>query len=96
MIDTYEEYNENLIPLPRMSDYLGGEFMIPMNLTAEEVSEGTGIPLYEIRALLADAQELTPEISERLGEYFGVSAMLFYNIQQNLKRRAGVRELEYA
>ena len=96
MIDTYEEYNENLIPLPRMSDYLVGEFMIPMNLTAEEVSEGTGIPLYEIRALLADAQELTPEISERLGKYFGVSAMLFYNIQQNLKKRAGVRELEYA
>ena len=96
MIDTYEEYNENLIPLPRMSDYLVGEFMIPMNLTAEEVSEGTGIPLYEIRALLADEQEVTPEISERLGEYFGVSAMLFYNIQQNLKKRAGVRELEYA
>ena len=96
MIDTYEEYNENLIPLPRMSDYLVGEFMIPMNLTAEEVSEGTGIPLYEIRALLADEQEVTPEISERLGKYFGVSAMLFYNIQQNLKKRAGVRELEYA
>ena len=46
MIDTYEEYDEEMIPLPRMSDYIVGEFMTPMNLTAEEVSEATGIPLY--------------------------------------------------
>lgn len=96
MIDTYEEFDEELIPLPRMSDYIAGEFMTPMNLTAEEVSEATGIPLYDMRALLADAQEVTPEVSEKLGKYFGISPMLFYNIQQNLKRRAGVRELAYA
>ena len=63
-----------------MSDYLNGEFMEPMNLTAEEVSKGTGISLSEIRALLADDAEITPEISEKLGKFFGVSAMLFYNI----------------
>lgn len=96
MIDTYEEYNENLIPLPRMSDYLSDEFMIPMNLTAKEVSEGTGIPLYELKALLADMQEVTPEVSEKLGEYFGISPMLFYNIQQDLKRRAETQILSYA
>ena len=83
MTDTYEE----LIPLPHMSDYIGGEFMTPMNLTAEEVSEGTGIPLHEIRALLADDAEITPEISEKLGRFFGVSAMLFYDIQQDLLAR---------
>lgn len=86
MIDTYDEY-EDLIPLPRMSDYLSGEFMMPMNLTAEEVSKGTEIPLHEIRALLADDAEITPEISEKLGRFFGVSAMLFYDIQQDLLAR---------
>ena len=86
----------DLIPLPRMSEYLLDDFMMPMGLTAREVSEGTGIPLNEMRALLADAQEITPELSRRLGAFFGVSSMLFYNIQGELKERAGVRELAYA
>ena len=96
MIDTYEEYDRDLIPLPRMSEYLLDEFMIPMNLTAEDISKGTGIPLCDVRAMLADAQEITPEQSEKLGAYFGVSSMLFYDIQQDLKQRAGVHELSYA
>lgn len=86
----------DLIPLPRMSEYLLDDFMIPMGLTAREVSEGTGIPLAEMQALLADMQEITPELSEKLGEFFGVSSMLFYDIQEELKERAGVRELAYA
>ena len=86
----------NLIPLPRMSEYLLEDFMIPMGLTACEVSAGTGIPLAELRALLADEEEVTPELSRRLGAFFGVSSMLFYDIQEELKERAAVRELAYA
>ena len=96
MIDTYEEYDGDLIPLPCMSEFLLDEFMIPMNLTAKEVSQGTGIPLYDVRAILADTQEITPDVSEKLGAYFGVSSMLFYNIQQDLIQRVGARILEYA
>ena len=75
-----------------MSEYLLDDFMIPMGLTTREVSEGTGIPLDEMRALLADGRELTPELSEKLGEFFDVSSMLFYNIQEELEERASVRE----
>ena len=89
-------YDTDLIPLPRMSEYLMDEFMIPMNLTAEDVSKGAGIPLYDVRAMLADAQDITPEVSEKLGVYFGVSPMLFYDIQQDLKQRADIHELAYA
>ncbi len=96
MIEPIREYDTDMIPLPRMSEYLLDDFMIPMNLTAEDVSKGAGISLHDVRAILADMLEITPEISEKLGEYFGVSAMLFYDIQQDLKARAGVRELEYA
>ena len=46
--------------------------------------------------MLADEEELTPELSERLGEFFGVSSMLFYDIQEEFKECAGVRELAYA
>lgn len=95
MIELIREYDMDMIPLPRMSKYLLDDFMTPMNLMAEDVSKGAGIPLYDVRAILADMREITLEISEKLGEYFGVSTMLFYDIQQDLKTRAGVRELEY-
>lgn len=96
MIEPIREYDNDLIPLPRISEYLLDDFMTPMGLTAQDVSKGAGISLHKVSAILADMQEITPEISEKLGEYFGVSATLFYDIQQDLKARAGVRELEYA
>ena len=86
----------NLIPLPRMSEYLLDDFMTPMGLTAQDVSEGAGIPLRELKAMLCDEQEITPEISSKLGAYCGVSEMLFFDIQYELKERAGLRELRYA
>ena len=86
----------NLIPLPRMSEYLLEDFMIPMGLTANEVSAGTGIPLHELHRILADDQELTPTQASRLSSFFGVSCDLFYDLQEELKERAGVRALAYA
>ena len=84
------------IPLPHMSEFLLDEFMMPMNVTASDLSAGTGIPLYDVRAMLADEFDITPEISRRLGDYFGVSDSLFYDIQCDLKQRAGILELSYA
>ncbi len=85
-----------LIPLPKMSEYLLEDFMIPMGLTEQELAKGADIPLVELRAVLADEQEVTPELSKKLGVFFGVSDMLFYDIQEELKERAGVPELSYA
>ena len=70
--------------------------MIPMGLTADEVSAGTGIPLHELRRILADEQGLTQCQARRLSSFFGVSGELFYDLQEELKERAGVRELAYA
>ena len=61
------------IPLPRMSEFLLEEFMIPLNLTTRDVSDGIGISEKELQALLSDKQEMTLELSEKLGKYFGVS-----------------------
>ena len=85
-----------LISLPRMSEYLLDDFMTPLGLTAQDVSEGAGIPLREVKAILSDEQEVTPEVSRKLGTYFGVSEMLFFDIQTELKERAGIPELRYA
>ena len=48
--------------------------------------------------MLRDEQEITPENSMRLGSFFGVSDMLFYDIQEDLKERSmsDMRELQYA
>ncbi len=80
----------DLIPLPKMSEFLIEEFIEPMGLTESEVSEGAGVPLNELQLLLADKQELTLEQSEKLGAYFGVSSILFYDIQRDLKERVAV------
>lgn len=96
MIKPIREYDTDMIPLPRMSEYLLDEFMIPMNLTAQDVSKGAGIPLYDVCSILANAQEITQEISQKLGAFFGVSAMLFFDIQQELKIRSETHELAYA
>lgn len=87
---------EKMIPMPKMSDYLIEEFMKPLNIDVRTVSRGTGIPLSELELLLKDEEEMTPDQSRKLGGYFGVSDMLFYDIQQDLKVRAGVLEFEYA
>ena len=87
---------QNLIPAPRMSEFILDEFMIPMGLTAQDVSEHSGISITELRAVLSDEQEMTPELSKKLGNYFGISEMMFYDIQLDLKKRVGERELQYA
>ena len=43
--------------------------MIPMGLTEQELAKGTGIPLAELRAVLADEQEVTSELSKKLGAF---------------------------
>ena len=77
-----------LIPLPSMSEFLLDDFMIPMGLTAQEVSEGSGISMSELQDLLLDKQEITLEQSKKLGAFLGISGEVFYNIQAELKRRA--------
>ena len=99
MIDIYNEQEEDRkIPLPRMSEFLLEEFMLPMHIDARTLSEGTGIPLWELQAMLRDEEDVTPENSKRLGSFFGVSDMLFYDIQEDLKERSisDMRELQYA
>ena len=86
------------IPLPGMSDFLQEEFMLPMQIDARTLSEGTGIPLWEVEAMLRDEEDVTPENTKRLGSFFGVSDMLFYDIQEDLKERSisYMMKLQYA
>ncbi len=89
---------DNLIPLPTIGEFLLQDFMIPMHLEPQDLSEATKIPLSDIFAILNNVIDITPEISNKLASFFGVSPLLFYNIQQDLKQRAHIhlQELQYA
>ena len=86
----------SFIPLPRMSEFLLDDFMVPMGINAQDLSRGTEIPINEVRAILNNELEVTPEISRKLAKFFGVSENLFYDIQADLFRRENVIELQYA
>ena len=77
----------NRIPIPLMSDFLYEDFMLPMNIDARAVANGADLPLEEVQSILANDSKITPEISEKLGNFFGVSSMLFYDIQRDICRR---------
>ena len=83
-----------LIPMPRMKDFLLEDFMIPMNINAKKLSEGTGISLDELNAIFNDELEITPSISKKLAVFLGVSDTLFYDIQNSIRKHN--RELQYA
>lgn len=85
-----------LIPMPRIQDFLLEDFMTPMNIDIDKLSEGTGISRKELDAIFNDKSEITPIISRKLAAFFGVSDMLFYDIQNAIYARNSVRELQYA
>ena len=85
-----------LIPMPKIKDFLLEDFMIPMNIDADKLSEGTGISRDELNAIFNDELEITPIISRKLAAFLGVSEMLFYNIQNSIREHNSVRELQYA
>ncbi len=90
----------NRIPIPPISEFLYEDFMLPLCLDALTVSNMADIPLADIRGILADETEITPEISAKLGAVFGISPMLFYNIQCDINTRKEIatfpRVTEYA
>lgn len=77
----------NTIPIPHISEFLYEDFMLPLCLDARTVANRADIPLADMRGILADQTEITPEISAKLGAVFGISPMLFYNIQRDINNR---------
>ena len=75
------------IPVPPLSEFLVEEFMRPMGITVNDLSKGAGISLPEAYALVQDKIKVTPELSKKLGTFFGISENIFYRLQQDIDRR---------
>ncbi len=61
--------------------------MRPMGITVNDLSKGAGISLSEAYALVQDKIKVTPELSKKLGTFFGISENIFYRLQQDIDRR---------
>lgn len=86
----------NRIPIPEISEFLLQDFMQPLNLSVKEVADGAGVAVDSLQAILNGESEITPIISSKLGKFFNVSAMLFYDIQTDINGRNKALELQYA
>ena len=75
------------IELPKISEILREEFMIPLNLSAYRLAKNIGVPTSRIQDILHDRRKITAETSIRLGRYFGLSERYFLNLQDDIDIR---------
>ncbi len=64
-------------------EILREDFLIGTEISAAEVSEGTGISLADLNEILAGRAPVTAEIDLRLGRYFGMAEGFFLGLQDD-------------
>jgi addiction module HigA family antidote len=69
------------------------EFLEPYALNVDDVANATGIPSWELAAVVHGGKDLTAEIGLRLSKYFGVSEGFFWGLQSNHNMRLARRNL---
>ena len=82
------------IELPRVSEILINEFMVPYKVSAYKLAHDIHVPVSRIQDILHDRRKITIDTSIRLGKYFGVSETYFLNIQNNIDLRNTKEEIE--
>lgn len=77
----------NYIEVPKMSEILLEEFMIPLGLSAYRLAREIHVPVSRIQDILHDRRKITPDTSIRLAKFFGVSDRYFLDIQNDIDIR---------
>ena len=75
------------IEIPKMSEILKEEFMIPFGISAYRLAADIDVPVSRIQDILHDRRKITADTSIRLGRYFGVSDCFFLNLQCDIDLR---------
>lgn len=75
------------VELPKISEILKEEFMIPLHISAYRLAKDIDVPVSRIQDILHDRRKITAETSIRLGRYFGLSDKYFLNIQIDIDIR---------
>ena len=72
------------IEMPKVSEILKEEFMIPYKLSAYALAKAIGVPTSRIQDILHNRRKITAETSIRLGRFFGLSDRYFLNLQMDI------------
>ena len=73
-----------LIPVPKMSEVLLGEFMRPLGLSTYRVAKDIKVPVSRIQEILQNKRKITADTDLRLCKYFGMSNGFFLRMQMDL------------
>lgn len=57
------------------------EFLVPMNLSQRDLSEGIRVPYQRINELINGRRGITPSTALRLARFFGTTPDLWMNLQ---------------
>lgn len=71
----------NLIPIEHPGRILKEEFMEPMDVTAYQISKGTGISETALSQIIKGARGISIPNALRLSRFFGLSDEYFANLQ---------------
>ena len=82
------------IRVPKMSEFLGEDFMKPLHISAYRLAKAINVPVSRIQDILHDRRKITADTSIRLGIYFGVSENFFLNLQNDIDMREAKRLIE--
>lgn len=82
------------LPLLTMKDFLYGEFMEPLGISAYKLAKDIYVPVSRIQDILHDRRKISIDTSMRLGKYFGINPLFFFRIQLDLDYEKAVREME--
>lgn len=75
------------IETPTMRDFLKGEFMDPLGISAYKLAKDIGVPVSRVQDILHGRRKITVDTSLRLGKYFGVSDKYFLDLQNDIDIR---------
>jgi len=75
--------DEDRLANPHPGDILREDFLIGSEIPVSEVSEGAGIRVDRLNALLRGRERVEADIDLRLGRYFGMSEGFFLRLQND-------------
>ena len=76
-----------LIELPTVGEILRVEFIEPLGMTSCDLAKEIGVSPSNLEEILQDRRKLTPDTSQRLAKYFGVSEKYFLDMQNDIEIR---------
>ncbi len=76
-----------LIELPTVGEILRVEFIEPLGMTSCDLAKEIGVSPSSLEEILQDRRRLTPDTSQRLAKYFGVTETYFLDIQNDIELR---------